>query len=482
MDDRFRQPGLPNPNGGQYQSIAPQSYNGSQSHLPTLPPIQGNPAQFPPLYNHHNSNPQTPITPHTPASSASNASNAIPPITQHPPLRPIQPSPSSYILPTSSYASSQAPLLPTAGAHSNSHQLGQSPLPNGGLQDLRGAGLNMAPHSQMYAHAPIMSNSEPEPVHVVGQQGRRGVLPTHPGRPAPAAGKAPTNPNKNAEGKYECPHCNKTYLHLKHLKRHLLRHTGERPYQCHLCKDTFSRSDILKRHFQKCSIRRGNPTGAGHLQNAQSHLQKNRPASGTDTNSYLNHINTSGPYSDGTYGNALVGMPSMAPMQSDGHAYGDGLPPMPTHQSMSARTSRSNSLIRPGSGVEENRRSMSALDTANGRVNFNGYDFRGSSGLSNNMTHDMSSYSTQQSQNSGAVGGSANQYNYEPNAMPVKSEDSTPGSYGRPTLPNVDGMSNAQGWNGSFNTDQQDNYLMTSSMASGPIPGKTSGVLTVNNF
>jgi hypothetical protein len=125
---------------------------------------------------------------------------------------------------------------------------------------------------------------------------------------------------------------------------------------------------------------------------------------------------------------------------------------------------------------------MSALDTANGRVNFNGYDFRGSSGLSNNMTHDMSSYSTQQSQNSGAVGGSANQYNYEPNAMPVKSEDSTPGSYGRPTLPNVDGMSNAQGWNGSFNTDQQDNYLMTSSMASGPIPGKTSGVLTVNNF
>lgn len=30
---------------------------------------------------------------------------------------------------------------------------------------------------------------------------------------------------------------------------------------CVLCRDTFSRSDILKRHFQKCSIRRGNPTG-----------------------------------------------------------------------------------------------------------------------------------------------------------------------------------------------------------------------------
>ncbi|KAM3467677.1 hypothetical protein MY5147_008697 [Beauveria neobassiana] len=42
-------------------------------------------------------------------------------------------------------------------------------------------------------------------------------------------------------------------------------YTGERPYQCVLCGDTFSRSDILKRHFNKCSIRRGNPTGASHL-------------------------------------------------------------------------------------------------------------------------------------------------------------------------------------------------------------------------
>lgn len=43
---------------------------------------------------------------------------------------------------------------------------------------------------------------------------------------------------------------------------------------CILCKDTFSRSDILKRHFQKCSIRRGNPTGASHLSHAQAHLKK----------------------------------------------------------------------------------------------------------------------------------------------------------------------------------------------------------------
>ena len=46
---------------------------------------------------------------------------------------------------------------------------------------------------------------------------------------------------------------------------------------CVLCRDTFSRSDILKRHFQKCSIRRGNPTGASHLSHAQAHLKKSHP-------------------------------------------------------------------------------------------------------------------------------------------------------------------------------------------------------------
>jgi len=46
--------------------------------------------------------------------------------------------------------------------------------------------------------------------------------------------------------------------------------TGVRPYTCGLCKDTFSRSDILKRHFQKCSQRRGNPTGESHLTHSRA--------------------------------------------------------------------------------------------------------------------------------------------------------------------------------------------------------------------
>lgn len=54
--------------------------------------------------------------------------------------------------------------------------------------------------------------------------------------------------------------------------------TGDRPYMCVLCKDTFSRSDILKRHFQKCSIRRGNPTGATHLSHPHAHLKRTQQA------------------------------------------------------------------------------------------------------------------------------------------------------------------------------------------------------------
>ena len=70
---------------------------------------------------------------------------------------------------------------------------------------------------------------EPQPTHVVGSQGRRGILPSAAGRPAAVPGantsghKAAPTPNKDSEGKYPCVHCTKTYLHAKHLKRHLLR-------------------------------------------------------------------------------------------------------------------------------------------------------------------------------------------------------------------------------------------------------------------
>ena len=74
-----------------------------------------------------------------------------------------------------------------------------------------------------------------QPVHVVGSQGRRGILPSAAGRP-PAIGdnvpnnqRGPTAPAKDADGKYPCEHCSKTYLHAKHLKRHMLRRKSSLP-------------------------------------------------------------------------------------------------------------------------------------------------------------------------------------------------------------------------------------------------------------
>ena len=75
--------------------------------------------------------------------------------------------------------------------------------------------------------------------------------------------------------------------------------TGDRPYSCVLCNDTFSRSDILKRHFQKCSIRRGNPTGATHLSNSLSHLKKqvarNKSASQADEVNFSSEVTSTAP-------------------------------------------------------------------------------------------------------------------------------------------------------------------------------------------
>lgn len=70
---------------------------------------------------------------------------------------------------------------------------------------------------------------DPTRTHVVGSQGRRGILPSAPGRPPVmqnglnGSPKGNTIPQKDADGKFPCPNCTKTYLHAKHLKRHMLR-------------------------------------------------------------------------------------------------------------------------------------------------------------------------------------------------------------------------------------------------------------------
>lgn len=63
-------------------------------------------------------------------------------------------------------------------------------------------------------------------------------------------------PTKNMEGRYECQLCDRSYTHAKHLKRHMMRHTGQKPYGCTWCSARFTRPDIRKRHVSKCKVRR----------------------------------------------------------------------------------------------------------------------------------------------------------------------------------------------------------------------------------
>jgi hypothetical protein len=99
-----------------------------------------------------------------------------------------------------------------------------APMPVNGLQHMQ-PGLGTP-----YGQPGMMGQSmmDEQPTHVVGSQGRRGILPSAPGRPTVAAvgtgnSKTAMIPAKDADGKFPCPHCTKTYLHAKHLKRHLLR-------------------------------------------------------------------------------------------------------------------------------------------------------------------------------------------------------------------------------------------------------------------
>ncbi|KAK5695624.1 hypothetical protein LTR17_024527 [Elasticomyces elasticus] len=243
----------------------------SPSHI--LPPLQRQQTdgQFWSLsFAHPGSNGRTPTTPQTPSSMPQSATSAY---------STMSPAHQGNMLPRSSYnqrdGMTQSMSYPSAIATSIPGTLAQHglpsrrPMPPGGVSGPMPGLPSMTSTGQLGQLAAFIQDTD-APTHVLGSQERRGVLPSAPDSPeAPAQGT--TNPKsmipqKYADGRYPCPRCNKTYLHAKHLKRHLFRHTGNKPYICHFCKDTFSRSDVLKRHFQKCSIRRGNPTGANHLE------------------------------------------------------------------------------------------------------------------------------------------------------------------------------------------------------------------------
>ncbi|KAG0157087.1 hypothetical protein PDIDSM_4271 [Penicillium digitatum] len=286
------------------QSPAPHHYMG-QPYRPDL-------SRYPPSTHDVYGASQAPMMPHTtvgslPPSSLLNLPN--PPTQAHQQYPP----PPSVLPPASSAQSYPQPIAP---APPRDRRPDFNGLPSGAFSYSDGKGWGMTPDVNGANGSPYAK--EPPRTQVVGSQGRRGILPSVPGRATPVANgvngtaKSTTIPAKDADGKFPCPHCNKTYLHAKHLKRHLLRHTGDRPYMCVLCKDTFSRSDILKRHFQKCSIRRGNPTGATHLSHPQAHLKRSQQqaaaaAAANPPKPLQDEVSNPVPHSNGVMGSQFDG-------------------------------------------------------------------------------------------------------------------------------------------------------------------------------
>ncbi|KAK1755768.1 fungal-specific transcription factor domain-containing protein [Echria macrotheca] len=368
----------------------------------TLPPLQPN-HQLMQQHSPYGSYPHTPrtATPNTPSSSSTNMSYPPPPpqngsrgagysVMGSNPYPQPYPATTAVMSATTTAAAHPQPIAPAPSPGLGRNPPVLRPMPTSGV--IPQPGMNSP-----YGQSPLMPQQSmlsegDQPTHVVGSQGRRGILPSAPGRPAaPAAGTSGKTqiPQKDADGKFPCPHCTKTYLHAKHLKRHLLRHTGDRPYMCVLCRDTFSRSDILKRHFIKCSVRRGNPTGATHLSHPQAHVKKNSagqklPTDGSD----VNHIN------------------GMTNMPTDGMVHPFGLIPAPDGLSNVAndqsQLSRSSSIQRLDDANRDRRSMTGSVMGATTRGGSFDQQYNGgevANNIGNNINPQLGSYNMPANQN-----------------------------------------------------------------------------------
>lgn len=420
----------------------------------------------------------------------------------------------SSMMPPSSTAMSLPQTIAPASAPSNDRLVPLRPITSAppSLHAQHGMHLQLQPGmSSGYGPQSSMQGSE-TPTHVVGSQGRRGILPSAPGRPAVGTtGSGPVKnaniPAKDADGKFPCPHCTKTYLHAKHLKRHLLRRklflyvrtqkfnvrldTGDRPYMCVLCRDTFSRSDILKRHFQKCSVRRGNPTGASHL-SAQAHLKKSTSRSAVE--------------------DLLRNMNGVSNMPTDANLVPFGvIPDMPDRHIPDASTimseehikqeqikqeqikqehgSRSNSLKRLSGGGGRNRRSLTGPGPGgSSRASF---DQNHSADIPTTMSSSINPQLATFNMPNGHNGSSFNQsydYTSQSNGTTLPPQDSMPTmTNGRGNMPMFGAASNSQqpgvDWSQMFQPGAQDGFMSSfnPNLAQNQIEIKSEPSMTLSN-
>ena len=240
MDSHYNPNGMATQYGQNPSGVSPhQLQHNAPTQQHTLPPLQGQ--QLNNMYA--NSAPHTPRTPGTPNTpgSANNMGNfpqqqqqqqqmgnqarggyqqqMVPNSMSYQPQGPYRTS--GPMLPQSSTAMSHPQAIAPAPTQNRNAPQALRPMPPNGIHGVMQHGMQ-SPYGQPQNYG--LDPNEP-PTHVVGSQGRRGILPSAPGRPpVTAAGvKNTTIPAKDADGKFPCPHCTKTYLHAKHLKRHLLR-------------------------------------------------------------------------------------------------------------------------------------------------------------------------------------------------------------------------------------------------------------------
>ena len=238
MDPQVRQPLSRTPSSSMHQGQQPPYSNISpysmsyQTSQPQLPPIQPHQSQS---SQGHSYMPQQ----YRPEQQRyPNTSAAAPYGSDRYSYQPSQGGPGSAILPQpgpGSYQPSHTYTPPSSVSQSYPQRIAPAPPRDrpGEMNPMGNPAYNSADGRPMWTGneaGPNVGNdpSKDQRTHVVGSQGRRGILPSAPGRaPAVTNGangqKSNAIPAKDADGKFPCPNCNKTYLHAKHLKRHLLR-------------------------------------------------------------------------------------------------------------------------------------------------------------------------------------------------------------------------------------------------------------------